>query len=283
MFKKTKIFFSLKPWEKLNIKFETTITAMERHNPEIQAAANADEVAINIYSTIGEYGDGQGMTAKIVSSILRQNPGKAITVNINSPGGDFFEGVAINTLLSSHDAPVNINIVGIAASAASVIAMAGDTIEMGEAAYIMIHNAWTVTVGDKNTMEKAAEMLTQFDGSMAELYSKASGVPIADIENMMNDETWLSANDSIAKGFATGLMDKKNLSVDSTAKSSHTIALRKLDISLAKVGMPRSERRALIKEFSNTPSAVENATQNAGNDNTEINNSLKELIINMKT
>lgn len=95
---------------------------MARWQPEIHAAQGDDDSTINIYSVIGEdFWTGEGMTPKIVNGVLRRNKGKAITVNINSPGGSFFDGVAIYNMLREHDADVNVRIVGIAASAASVI------------------------------------------------------------------------------------------------------------------------------------------------------------------
>ncbi|NCP40670.1 MAG: Clp protease ClpP, partial [Rhodoferax sp.] len=125
-----------------SVQFDARPDALKRWEPGIQAAIDG-EASIGIYEQIGESWDGSGMTAKRMSAILRGiGASRDITVNLNSPGGDFFEGVAIYNLLRQHQAKVTVNVMGLAASAASIIAMAGDDINMGEGSFLMIHNAW---------------------------------------------------------------------------------------------------------------------------------------------
>lgn len=239
---------------------EPPASALARWKPEIHASKDKEDNVINMYSTIGEYGDGQGTTPKLVSSILRNNKGKDITVNINSPGGSFFDGVAIYNSLRQHDGNVHINVVGLAASAASIIAMAGDTVSVAESGFIMIHNSWTMAVGNKKDMMSVADMLSKFDDSMAELYAKKTKKDEKTVRKMMDAETWLSGKESVELGFATYLLDSSSIDVDEDVKTSTNAALRTVDLALAKQGMPRSERRALIKELSGTPCAADNVT-----------------------
>lgn len=246
----------LKPQARM--RFEAPPMALERWNPQVIAApvAAADDTTINIYSTIGEYGDGQGMTAKIVNNILRKADGREITVNINSPGGDFFEGNAIYNLLKEYKGGVNIRVVGLAASAASIVAMAGTKIEIAESGLMMIHNSWTIALGNRHDMEKVSKTLAKFDASMNEVYQKRTGMSETEIAAMMDDETWLDGAECIEQGFATSLLASDNIALDKDEKAQYKSVLRKVDLELAKAGMPRSDRRTLIKELTSTPGAA---------------------------
>lgn len=250
-----------------DVRFFLPETILSRWMPDVHAADDKDEATINIYDIVGEdWWTGQGMTAKVVSAVLRKNKGKEITVNINSPGGDFFEGLAIYNLLKEHDAPVTVRIVGMAASAASVVAMAGTTIKIAEAGYIMIHNAWSVCVGNKNDMRDVAETLTQFDETMAALYAKKTGMDKADISAMMDKETWISGGDAVEQGFATQFLDSDELDTqDASAKFNSS--LKEVELALAKSGKTRTERRAILKDLTSTPGATvkDPATPCAGN------------------
>jgi ATP-dependent Clp protease, protease subunit len=243
------------------LRWEAPAVALERWNPGILAVLPADETTINIYSTIGEYGDGAGMTPRIVSSILRKADGKAVNVNINSPGGDFFDGLAIHTLLSEYEGDVKVNILGMAASAASVVALAGDEIKIAEAGFFMIHNSWSIAIGNRHDMAEVAEMLEKFDTSMTNLYAKATGIDKKTIARMMDSESWIDGQEAIEQGFAHSLLGDEEVLVEDKPKAEYNAALKKIDVALAKAGMPRTERRDLIKELtSGTPSATKTTT-----------------------
>ncbi len=235
--------------------FEAPASALAKWQPEIHAKDD-DNQAINIYSTIGDYGDGTGMTPKIVSGILRKSKG-AINVNINSAGGDFFDGVAIYNLLKEYEGEVNIRVVGLAASAASIIAMAGDNVEIAESGFLMIHNAWTLAIGNKDDMKEVAAMLGKFDESMAKVYAASTGIDEKEIKKMMAAETWLSGAEAVEMGFASALMGSDEIEVVDDSDKIVNAALKKIDVALAKDGMPRSKRRELIKEITSKPSAAE--------------------------
>jgi ATP-dependent Clp protease protease subunit len=119
---------------------------------------------------------GEGVTSKADRGALRPSARSDVTVNINSPGGDFFEGIAIYSLLREHPHNVTVKVMGLAASAASIIAMAGDKIEISDIGFLMVHNAWALAVGNRHDMREAADTLEPFDDAMAGLYAARAGV-----------------------------------------------------------------------------------------------------------
>jgi ATP-dependent Clp protease protease subunit len=257
---------------KFNMRYEAPAVALEKWNPTIKAAKE-DETSINIYSTIGEYGDGGGMTPKIVSSVLRRAEGKDVTVNINSPGGDFFDGLAIYSLLKEYEGNVKVKVLGMAASAASVVALAGDEIEIAEQGFFMIHNSWTVAMGNRHGMKEVAARLEKFDASMRELYAEKTGMDEKKIAKMMDEETWIAGKESVEMGFASAILGGENIEEDE--ELPYNSALKRVDVALAKAGVPRSERRAMIKDLTGTPCAAE-PTPCAGDD--ELKNALSGLL-----
>lgn len=157
---------------------------------------------ILIYDDIGpeEWG---GVSAKAVKAQLdAMGDATEITVRINSPGGDVFDGFAIYNLLKQHPAHVTVKVDGMAASAASVIAMAGDTIEMASNARMMIHNPWTMAVGDSASLQKTAALLDQIKESIVATYKARVSMEEADIAEAMDAEFWFGAKAAIELGFA---------------------------------------------------------------------------------
>lgn len=165
----------------------------------------ADQAALDIevLDIIGSgwYG---GVSAADVRAALKQSGDlKTINVLINSPGGDAFEGIAIYNELKSHAAKVNVTVRGLAASAASIIAMAGDTITMNEASFIMIHRAMQAIVGNSKELDKASAMLDSLDHEVAGIYAARSGKrDKAEMLSRMTAETWYGPADAIDAGLA---------------------------------------------------------------------------------
>lgn len=161
-----------------------------------------------IYSDIGENWMGDGVTAQSVKSQLDGFSGD-VDVRINSGGGDVFDGFAIYNLLAQYDGKVTVKIDGLAASAASVIAMAGDEIVMAENSLMMIHDPWTLALGSAVDMRQTADLLDKIKGSIVTTYKNKTGIDDAELSEMMAAETWLSAEESISKGFATATAESK--------------------------------------------------------------------------
>jgi ATP-dependent Clp protease protease subunit len=260
-------------------QFDMRPDALERWEPGICAAAE-DAASISIYEQIGASWDGSGVTASRIGAILRNIGARDVTVNVNSPGGDFFEGVAIYNLLRQHKAKVTVQVMGLAASAASVIAMAGDEILMGDGSFLMVHNAWTVAIGNRHDLQAASEQLAPFDAAMAEVYAARTGLSVEETAAIMDKETWIGAAQAVKDGFATGTVDRSNITQDAKAQGSKKY-LALVEASMARAGHSRSVRRDALKSlFSGTPGAAENnAMLSAG---TDVAASLQSLLKNLK-
>ncbi|MEG7877487.1 Clp protease ClpP [Bacillus cereus group sp. Sample62] len=163
-----------------------------------------DTADLYLYVEIASWGGGYyAHSAKSFKQEL-DNMGDINTLNvyINSPGGDVFEGVAIYNMLKRHKAHVNVHVDGLAASIASVIAMAADTIHMPSNAMMMIHNAWLYTAGNSNDLREAADMLDKVNTSIRQSYMQKAGDGISeeDLTKLMDDETWLTAQECLDYG-----------------------------------------------------------------------------------
>ena len=162
----------------------------------IRARASGTEVLI--YDEIGAY----GVTAKGFLAELGALPDDAaIDLRLNSPGGSVFDAVAIYNALKRHAGEITVWIDGIAASAASYIAMAGDTIVMPENAFLMIHDPSGLVMGTAEDMRATAEALDKVKGSLIQGYAAKSGKPDDEIAALMAAETWLDAKDALDLGF----------------------------------------------------------------------------------
>lgn len=263
------------------LHFDMRPDAVEKWKPEVRAAASDDANTISIYGPIGATWDGEGVTVKRISAALRSIGQNDVTVNINSPGGDFFEGVAIYNILRQHNAKVTVNILGLAASAGSVIAMAGDEINMGEGSFLMIHNAWAVAIGNRHDFIEAAAFLDPFDLEMASLYANRTGMKQSEIVKLMDAETWIGSAKAIENGFADGLLDRDSVTEDANAKGERK-ALAMVEAAMAQSGYSRSQRRDTLKSlFSGKPGAADSATPSAG-DNRELAALLQDTLETLK-
>ncbi|WP_108485600.1 head maturation protease, ClpP-related [Oceaniglobus ichthyenteri] len=168
----------------------------------IRARGTGAEVAI--YDEIGAY----GVSAKGFLAELGALPeGTPVDLRLNSPGGSVFDAVAIYNALKRHAGPVTVWIDGIAASAASYIAMAGDEIVMPENAFLMIHDPSGLAMGTAGDMRAMAEALDKIAGSLVRGYAAKSGKPDDDVAALMAAETWFDAAEAVAAGFADRLAE----------------------------------------------------------------------------
>jgi ATP-dependent protease ClpP protease subunit len=167
------------------------------------AAASAE---IYIYGPIGASMCGDGITANRFRTDLQAlGTVKTLDVRLNSEGGDVFDGKAIYALLVEHQAKVTMHVDGLAASAASFICMAGDTIEMAEGAFMMIHDAWAFCAGTADDMTRMAALLTTVNGTIADVYAARTGQSKDQVASWMADETWMTAADCVDRKFADRL------------------------------------------------------------------------------
>nr|WP_317630064.1 ClpP-like prohead protease/major capsid protein fusion protein [Shewanella sp. SM72] len=168
-----------------------------------------------IYDEIG----GWGITAKQFASDL-QALGKVgtITARIHSPGGDVFEGMAIYNMIKGHPANKICYIDGLAASMASVIAMAFDEIIIPENAMMMIHKPWGGTLGDADDMRKYADLLDKVEGNLVGAYQQKTGLPEDELHALLAAETWLTGREAVEKGFANTLTDPLQMAASLNSK-----------------------------------------------------------------
>jgi ATP-dependent Clp protease protease subunit len=246
------------------LRSEMSPRALDKWNPAIQAAVENTSEAITIYGVIGEDWYGEGVTLKRIDAALRAIGDREVTVYINSPGGDMFEGIAIYNRLREHSQKVTTKVLGMAASAASIIYLAGAERQVASSAFLMIHNCWTFLAGNRHYLRDVADDMQEFDAAMADLYAETSGQPVDGMAELMDDETFIRGKRAVELGLATGLLSANEVVERETEETTQTNALKAMDTALAKSGMTRSERRELFASFkSGTPRAAGGGTRNA--------------------
>lgn len=192
-------------------------------------ARGDDSAELYIYGVIGGDWFGEGITAKQVADDLKKlGKVKTIDVRINSEGGNVFDGKAIYSLLVENAATINVKIDGLAASAASFIAMAGNSIEIAEGAFVMIHDAYGVSFGRAEDMRKYADLLDTVNATVREVYTARTKQSDKQINTWMKDETWFTAKEAVKNGFADTMTE--NLKV--AASVSHPDRFKNLPTAL---------------------------------------------------
>lgn len=153
---------------------------------------------VNIYAEIG----GFGVTADAFTKDLQSLDVPEIDLRLNSPGGDVFDGIAIHNAIRNHPATVHVHVDGVAASIASVIAMAGDKVTMAKGAQMMIHEGHTVAVGNAADMSKVAALLDKTSDTIADFYRDRAGGTREQWRARMREETWYTAEEAVQAGLA---------------------------------------------------------------------------------
>lgn len=197
--------------------------------PSFRAEVSGGRASLYIYDVIGEdWWTGGGVTAKSVQQAIDGMKGaSALDIYINSPGGDIFEGKAIYSQLRRFSGEKVVHVDGIAASAASFIAMAGDRIITAPAATWMIHEVWSGVVGRASDMRAMADVLDMENGTFAETYAKRSGQSVEDVRAWMTAETWMSASDAKSRGFTDEIAE-----ADASGEGAAVAALLDLSATL---------------------------------------------------
>lgn len=177
------------------------------------------EADIYLYDIIGDSWD--GTTARQFAQDLKTLEDiEVLNVFINSPGGSVFDGVAIYNTLIRHRARKNVYIDGVAASIASIVAMAGDEIVIAKNGMMMIHNAWAFAMGNATDLRAAADKLDKITEVMKETYADRSGSEAKEIEKWMNAETWFNAEEALDAGLVDSISQKE---VEIAAMSKHNL------------------------------------------------------------
>jgi ATP-dependent Clp endopeptidase proteolytic subunit ClpP len=226
----------------------------------------ADKAEIWIYESIGEdFWSGGGVTAKKFQEELAAIKSKQIELHINSPGGQVFEGVTIYNLLKQHEASITTYIDGLAASIASVIALAGDKVVMAANALFMIHNPSGMVLGTSADMRKMADVLDKIRSTMSGVYSGKSGLNEDEINKLLDDETWMTADEAKLAGFVDEIAEEMDLAacakfipvmakagfkhIPKQINASATIPTAKdAEKSLRDAGFSRKQAKAILAE-----------------------------------
>lgn len=187
-------------------------------SPGVIRMNQADDGAsaeVMVFGDIGGWWE-DSVSASEFAKELSQLDVETLNVRVNSPGGVVFDGVAIYNALAAHPAKVIVTVEGIAASIASIIAMAGDEIRIGAASNIMIHKPWSWAMGDADAMIKEAEVLNHLEDGLIDIYKARTGAEEDDIRTWVAAETWFRGQQAVDAGFADVLVPAK-----SKAKASH--------------------------------------------------------------
>lgn len=225
-----------------------------------QSNFRAEGSELMLYGVVGSFFD--DLEGKKVVDSLRSMSGD-ITIRVNSPGGDVFDGMAIANVIKEREGRTTVVVDGLCASIASVIAMAADEIVMSEGSFMMVHNPWTMAMGDADEMRHTAGVLDKIGGTMAEIYSKRTGKTVEEARLIMNAETWMTADEAVEAGFAdvvSGLENEEaqvaalfDLSVFNNvpeplkvaAKARKPQTVRELEQALRTLGYSRTEAKAV--------------------------------------
>ncbi|MFH2075750.1 MAG: head maturation protease, ClpP-related [Pseudomonadota bacterium] len=207
-----------------------------------------------IYEEIGEdfWGEG-GITAKSFQKELSAIKAPQIDLHINSPGGSVFDGITIYNLLKQHPANVTTYIDGLAASIASVVALAGDKVIMADNGLFMIHKASGMVVGTSDDMRDFAEKLDKVNGSIATAYISKTGKDEPEISGMMAAETWMTAQEALDFGF-----------IDEISREMDMAACAKFIPVMTKAGFKHIPKEINAKKEKPTAKDMERALRDAG-------------------
>ncbi|MDF0489201.1 Clp protease ClpP [Sphingomonas sp. H39-1-10] len=165
-------------------------------------ATGADTTTVYVYDVIDGF---WGVSAADFARELAAITTPKVKLRINSPGGDVFEARAMMTAIAEHPATFTAQIDGLAASAATALTIACDTVEIAEGGFYMIHQAWTFAMGNADDLTATAALLTKIDDVLIAGYAKKTGKPDAEISALMKAETWFSAQEAVDNGFADAI------------------------------------------------------------------------------
>ena len=221
---------------------------------EIKAQAD-DEAEILIYDFIGWPFNDAGELVRALADMR----GKKITVRINSPGGDVFDSMAIYNAFTSHDAKITTRAEALAASAASIILLAGKEVQAYQNAMLMIHEPLALVVGNQHEMREMADILAKVNENMVDIYTKQSSAGKKEVRDMLKAETWLTAKEAKEKGFIDTILDGKAMKATFDLSMFANVpdelrpddndkepTIRDIEKALRDVGLSQSKAKALL-------------------------------------
>ena len=190
---------------------------------------SVDVTDVYLFNDIGTF----GVSAQSFVEEIKEYEGKELAIHINSLGGEVFDGMAIYSIIQRRKAKTTVYIEGIAASIASVIALAADEVIMSENSLLMIHNAWGGTQGDASEMRKQADVLDKITNEIAEIYVKKTNLPYDEIIRLMSEETWLTAEEAVALGFVDSISEPIKVAAKYDVSKFKNITMEKVEKTLS--------------------------------------------------
>jgi ATP-dependent Clp endopeptidase proteolytic subunit ClpP len=203
---------------------------------------------VYLFNDIGTF----GVTAQSFIDEIKEYENQELNIHINSLGGEVFEGMAIYSIIQRRKAKTTVYIEGIAASIASVIALAADEVIMSENSLIMIHNAWGGTQGDAKDMRKQADVLDKITNEIAEVYVKKTRIPYNEIIEMMNEETWLTAEEAVALGFVDSISEPIKVAAKYDVSKFKNITNKKMETILSLTNKKKIKMTEELKSWFNS-------------------------------
>ncbi len=178
----------------------------ERKPLNVVRAEGSSDVTLYLYDVIDKYWGISAMS--VADAMVNVQDTDTVHLRINSPGGDVFEAQTIAAIISQHPGKTVAHIDGLAASAATFLSAAADEVEISDGGFYMIHNGWTIALGDKRVMTDTATLLDKVDASIVNAYAKRAKADVDQLKQWMDDETWFTAQEAVDHGFADRLAAK---------------------------------------------------------------------------
>ena len=239
-----------------------------------------NSVEISIYDEIGDF----GTSAKEFIEEVKSVGDGDITLRINSVGGSVFDGLAIYNTLRSHSGFVNIKIEGLAASISTVIAMAGDSIEMSENGFFMIHNPFGKSAGEAGDMRKTADLLDKIKDEIMEIYSKRTNLTFGELSDMMDKETWLSSQEAMDMGFVDKITEPMKIAASFDLSKFTNVNEQEVNDKLSLTNNNKKMTEELKTWFNSVKEEILNAVKgeevSTPSDKVSISISDNEVIVN---
>lgn len=193
--------------------------AQQQHRVRASASATGADIYVE-----GVISSDWGISAADLRAAFTQADGKDVALHINSPGGDAFEGRAMQAVIAGYPGKVTAIIEGIAASAATLLVMAAAEAQIVQGSRLMIHNGWTLAIGDRNAMLEMHQLLASFDAELAAEYARHTGSDAAHMTALMDAETWFTADQAVEAKFVNSVLTN-------TQKTAPKAALRAWNLS----------------------------------------------------
>jgi len=242
---------------------------MKSRNKFYSIQAKDDSAEISIFDEVGFWGTSAEQFKNEWNDIKDK---KDIRLLLNSPGGDVFAGIAIYNLVASKRDNVSVEILGVAASAASIVALAGKDLIMREGSFFMIHNPWGISIGDKNDMAKMSNDLEKIGGEIARIYEKHSALNLDEVTAAMDEETWYTAEEAEEAGFVNEIIENETVKnkfdlsdyahvpdgmSEDVKNQEEDLTIRDAEAALRDAGFSRNEAKEILSQGFNQREAEE--------------------------